>query len=162
MRQYISLILLFMPALGFVTLFWIFRKHPDLSLQTHFPFVPWQFWAMLVCGSIATTGGVLDWRFHRDPLKLQLSRKERDAEAAALGLGGVPMFICMWLAMLSSHPTAWLVPIIVILIYTVVAICYDEFVFHIRRCGPTETRFHRMLVFGNGLAWLAWFHYIFC
>ena len=114
-----------------------------------------------MCGSIATTGGVLDWLYHRDPLKLKLSAKERDAEAKALGLGGVPMFVLMWCAMLNANPHYFLIPIIVVLIYTVVAISYDEFVFHIHRCGKTENLYHRMLVFGNGLAWLAWFHFIY-
>ncbi len=116
---------------------------------------------MGIFGTIATAGGVLDWRYHRDPLQLKLSKKERDAEAAALGLGGVPMFCLMWAATMSVRPNTYLVPIVVVLIYTVVAICYDEFVFHMRRCGPQETLYHRMLVLGNGLAWLAWFDFVF-
>lgn len=162
MRQYRSLILLFLPAVLFIGLFWVYRGHPNLGVRQTFPFVPWQFILLAVSGTVATIGGVLDWRYHRDPLQLKLSRKERDAEAAALGFGGVPMFAAMWLAMLSERPALYLVPIVVILIYTVVAICYDEFVFHIRRCGKTETLYHRMLVFGNGVAWLAWFQYVFC
>jgi len=150
-RQYLSLILLFVPGVLFVVLWWLYLR-----------VLAWQFIAIGIFGVIATIGGVLDWHFHRDPLKLQLSKKERDAEAAALGLGGVPMFILMWWAMMSARPTVFLIPIVLVLIYTVVAICYDEFVFHLRRCGPQETRYHRMLVFGNGLAWLAWFHFIFC
>lgn len=161
MRHYLSLILLFLPAVLFAGLLWIYRDHPKLGVQNSFPFVPWQFIILGISGSIATAGGVLDWRYHRDPLKLKLSKKERNAEAAALGLGGLPMFAVMWLATLSDRPSNYLIPIILILIYTVVAICYDEFVFHIRRCGKTETIYHRMLVFGNGLAWLVWFHYIF-
>lgn len=126
-----------------------------------FPFLPLQFYIIAVFGAIATIGGVLDWRFHRDPLKLQISKKEREAEAKALGLGGVPMFVLMWLATLSEHPTYYLIPIIIVLLYTTVAICYDEFVFHINRCGKTETIFHRMLVFGNAIAWMAWLHFIY-
>lgn len=162
MRQYRSLVLLFVPAVLFVALFWVFCDDPALGVRKEFPFVPWQFVVLGIAGVIATIGGVLDWRYHRDPLLLKLSKKERDAEAAALGLGGVPMFMLMWLAMMSKHPADYLVPVVLVLIYTVAAICYDEFVFHIRRCGKTETRYHRMLVFGNGVAWLAWFHYIFC
>lgn len=162
LRQYLSLVLLFVPAVLFALLLVAFRDHPNLGLSRVFPFVPWQFVVLGISGVIATIGGVLDWRFHRDPLKLQLSKKERDAEAAALGLGGVPMFGMMWAAMMSTKPTFFLVPIVVILVYTTAAICYDEFVFHVHRCGKTETRYHRMLVFGNALAWLAWFHYIYC
>jgi hypothetical protein len=143
-------------------LLFIYRNHPKLGLCEGFPFLPWQFWMIAVFGTIATVGGVLDWCFHRDPLLLKISKKERDAEAAALGLGGVPMFVLMWSAMMSDAPRFFLIPIIVVLIYTVVAISYDEFVFHIHRCGKQENTYHRMLVFGNGLAWLAWFHFIFC
>ena len=162
LRQYLSLVLLFIPGLLFIGLFWLFKDHPNLGNTVAFPFFPWQFFALGFFGVIATIGGVLDWKFHRNTLKLQISKKERDAEAAALGLGGVPMFIIMWLAMMSATPTFYLIPILILLIYTIVAICYDEFVFHIRRCGKTETMYHRMLVFGNGAAWLAWVHYIFC
>ena len=161
-RQYLSLVLLFAPGFLFAFLLWHYHQRPELGMSANFPFLPWQFWMIGVCGVLATIGGVLDWRYHRDPLKLQISAKERAAEAAALGFGGLPMFILMWLAMMSSKPSVYLIPILVLLIYTVVAICYDEFVFHIRRCGKLETRYHRMLVFGNGLAWLAWFHYIYC
>lgn len=161
-RYYLSLILLFMPALLFAVLLLLFKGEARLRLETVFPYMPWQFLVIGVFGLIATIGGVLDWRFHRDPLNMKIPKKERDAEAAALGLGGLPMFIVMWLAMMSSRPSLYLIPVVLILIYTVVAISYDEFVFHIKRCGPKENRYHRMLVFGNGIAWLAWFHFIFC
>lgn len=111
---------------------------------------------------MATCGGILDWRYHRNPLNLKIPKKERDAEAAALGLGGIPMFVLMWVSMMSNSPKVYLIPILIVLIYTVVAICYDEFVFHIKRCGKLENTFHRMLVGGNGIAWLAWFHFIYC
>jgi hypothetical protein len=155
-RYYRSLALLFVPGVLFVVLWWWYRDHPAMPAG-----LPWQFVVMGLAGVIATVGGVLDWRFHRDPLRLQLSKKERDAEAAALGLGGVPMFVVMWLSMLSAQPTQYLLPIVLLLMYTVAAICYDEFVFHRNRCGKTETLYHRLLVWGNGTAWLAWFHLIF-
>lgn len=161
-RYYLSLGLLFMPPLLFAVLLFIFKGHEKLQADHSFFSVPWQFLVITLFGIIATIGGVLDWRFHRDPLNMKIPKKERDAEAAALGLGGLPMFIFMWLAMMSQKPTVYLIPIVVILIYTVVAISYDEFVFHIKRCGPKENWYHRMLVFGNGIAWLAWFHFIYC
>lgn len=160
-RQYLSLILLFVPPILFIGLLAVFPLSGKLLSPT-FPYLPWQFFVVAVAGIIATAGGVLDWKYHRDPLNLKLPKKERDAEAAALGLGGVPMFFLMWFAMNSVKPTWYLIPIIVVLIYTVVAISYDEFVFHIKRCTKTENMYHRMLVFGNGAAWLAWFHFIYC
>jgi hypothetical protein len=162
LRPYLSLILLFFPALLFALLLWVFREHPKLKILDTFPYLPWQFLVIALFGIVATAGGVLDWRYHRDPLLLRISAKERDAEAMALGLGGLPMFLLMGFASLSDKPSHYLIPILVVLIYTVVAICYDEFVFHINRCGKTENSYHRMLVFGNGIAWLAWMHFIYC
>jgi hypothetical protein len=160
-RYYISLILLFVPAILFVILLFLFRDHSKLSLGFSFPFVPWQFIILGIFGCIATCGGILDWKFHRNPLNMKIPPKERAAEAAALGLGGIPMFILMWFAMMSENSKYYLVPIILVLIYTVVAISYDEFVFHRKRCGKRETLYHRMLVFGNGIAWLSWMHFIY-
>lgn len=161
-RTYLSLILLFIPAVLFGLLLFVFKDNSKLQLTDEFPYLPWQFLTITLFGLIATVGGVLDWRFHRNPLNMKIPKKERAAEAAALGLGGIPMFILMWIAMISSNPTNYLIPILIVLIYTVVAISYDEFVFHIRRCGKLEKAYHRMLVFGNGIAWLAWVHFIYC
>lgn len=160
-RYYRSLILLFVPALLFGILLYFYKDHPKLALSGSISALPWQFYVVAIFGIIATVGGVLDWRYHRNPLNMKIPKKERDAEAAALGLGGVPMFFLMWFAMLSDTPQFFLVPIIFQLIFTVVAISYDEFVFHIKRCGPLENGYHRMLVFGNGIAWMAWFHFIY-
>lgn len=161
-RPYVSLVLLLVPPSLFGLLLWVFQDNARLQLRPDFPYLPWQFLVVGVAGTVATLGGILDWRYHRNPLHLKIPKKERDAEAAALGLGGVPMFLCMGLATLRANPTGWLIPIVVVLIYTVVAISYDEFVFHRKRCGPRENVYHRMLVFGNGTAWLAWFHFIYC
>jgi len=161
-RAYLSLILLFIPAVLFGLLLFVFKDNAKLQIVGSFPYLPWQFLAITLFGVIATVGGVLDWRFHRNPLNMKIPKKERAAEAAALGLGGIPMFLLMWFAMISSNPTNYLIPILIVLIYTVVAISYDEFVFHIKRCGNLENTYHRMLVFGNGIAWLSWFHFIYC
>ncbi len=160
-RFYLSLVLLFLPALAFAGFLTYLIKSEVVVPEEHLMFLPWQFVFLGLFGVVGTVGGVLDWRYHRDPLKLKISKKEREAEAKALGFGGVPMLLLMMAATVSTRPTWFLVPIVVVLLYTVAAICYDEFVFHIHRCGKTETIFHRMLVFGNGAAWLAWFHFIF-
>lgn len=161
-RHYLSLILLFIPATLFGLLVFSFRHRLQLHIGVKFPYLPWQFCLIGLFGIVATIGGVLDWRFHRNPLNMKIPQKERDAEAKALGLGGLPMFILMWFAMMNKNPSNFLIPVLIVLIYTVVAICYDEFVFHIKRCGKIENMYHRMLVFGNGIAWLSWFHFIFC
>lgn len=161
-RQYLSLILLFFPAIFFAILLFLYKDSPKLAFSAAFPYLPWQFIIVALFGIIATIGGVLDWKYHRNPLNMKIPKKERDAEAAALGLGGVPMFGLMWVAMMNSKPANFLIPILIVLIYTVVAISYDEFIFHIKRCGKLENLYHRMLVFGNGIAWLAWVHFIYC
>jgi hypothetical protein len=150
------------PACFFLLLLIIFKESPTLKIKSNFPFLPYQFWGIGFFGTIATIGGVLDWKYHRNPLNMKIPKKERDAEAAALGLGGVPMFVLMWVAMMIEKPNALLIPILIALIYTVVAISYDEFVFHRKRCTWKETVYHRMLVLGNGIAWLCWVHFIFC
>lgn len=161
MRKYISLLFLFVPTILFAILVYVYRESSVLQIEHTFPYLPWQFLVLIFFGSIATTGGILDWRFHRKVLGMKMSKKERRAEAIALGLGGIPMFIVMSLATLSPKPIIYLIPIIIILIFTVVMISYDEFVFHTKRCGKLETIYHRMLVFGNGIAWLAWLHFIY-
>ena len=84
-RNYLALVLLFIPALAFagslITTDW-----GRLGVSARFPFLPWQFWLMAAAGTLATYGGVSDWRYHRNPLNLQLSSRERDAEASDRGL----------------------------------------------------------------------------
>ena len=120
---------------------------------------PWEFWAVAVCGSVATLAGLADWRIHRSGTTVVGAREHR-AHVAALGAGGVPLFVLMAAASLNPRPVVLLLPILVVLVFTVVLICYDEFVFH-RRCGRAEVLAHRVLTFGNGLAFLAWAHWCF-
>lgn len=120
---------------------------------------PWEFWAIAAFGSAATAAGAVDWRIHRSGVTVVGGREHR-AHVAALGAGGIPLFFLMAAASLSPRPAAFLLPILVVLTLTVVLICYDEFLFH-RRCGRVEHLMHRVLTFGNGLAFLAWVHWCF-
>jgi hypothetical protein len=120
---------------------------------------PWEFRAVAVCGTVATLAGFADWRIHRSGSTVVGVREHR-AHVAALGFGGVPLFGLLAAASLSPRPLAFLLPVLVVLIVTVVLICYDEFLFH-RRCGWREALMHRLLTFGNGLAFLAWSHWCF-
>jgi hypothetical protein len=120
---------------------------------------PWELWAIAACGTAATLGGVLDWWFHRSG-ETMVGQREHRAHLLALAGGGVPLFALMAAASVSPRPARFLVPVLVVLISTVVMICYDEFVFH-RRCGRFETFAHRLLTCGNGLAFLAWAHWCF-
>jgi hypothetical protein len=103
-RNYLSLLLLFCPAVLFGILLLLYKGNLKLKISAHFPYLKGQFFAIGLFGIIATIGGVLDWKYHRNPLHLKIPKKERAAEALALGLGGIPMFLLLWFAMLSSHP----------------------------------------------------------
>ncbi|MBL7663461.1 hypothetical protein JNK13_11980 [bacterium] len=118
-----------------------------------------EFYIIILFGVIATIGGVCDWVFHR--LYVASGPNEHKSHLLALGTGGVPLFVLMAWASVTPEPGKFLIPIIVILLYTTTLICYDEFQFHLKRCRPLETLFHRMLVFGNGIAFLAWLHWIY-
>ena len=120
---------------------------------------PWEFWVVAVCGTVATFAGVADWRIHRSGTTVVGGREHR-AHVVALGGGGVPLFLLMAVASLSTRPLELLLPILVVLVFTAGMICYDEFLFH-RRCRRSEVLMHRLLTFGNGLAFLAWAHWCF-
>lgn len=83
------------------------------------------------------------------------------AHLLALGTGGVPAAVLMCAASIDADPRPYLLPVLVVVLYTTALICYDEFMFHRKWCGRLETVLHRLLVFGNGSAWLAWMHWCF-
>ena len=155
-----SLAALFFPAVGFAAaLAWV-SDRPDFAWVTHGPW-PWQLWILAVCGTAATAAGLLDWWYHRAVAKCAISPKERRCELLALAAGGAPVFVLMLAASVSARPLAWLLPVLVFVLFTTALICYDEFIFHRKRCQAFETALHRVLVFGNGAAWLAWAHWCF-
>lgn len=156
-----SLAALFVPASSFpVGLWWI--GHQDRFRWVTNPNTwPWELWALAIFGTAALAGGLGDWAFHRWMARCIIGRAERRCELLALAGGGIPMFLIMATASISDHPQRWLLPALVVLIYTTALICYDEFVYHRRRCQRLETLLHRTLVFGNGLAWLAWAQWCF-
>jgi hypothetical protein len=154
-----ALLAMLVPALAFPGGLLLLRSHPRFAWLGRPGDYPWEFWALALCGTTATLGGLADWLFHRSGNTV-VGAKEHRAHLAALVGGGIPLFLLMSLASLSRRPERFLLPVLVILIFTVVLICYDEFVFH-RRCNRFESLTHRLLVFGNGLAFLAWAHWCF-
>ena len=154
----LTLALLFAPGVGFILALLLIKTQPRFAWINNISQFPWQFWGIALCGSVATLGGAGDWLFHK--VYVTVGPKEHHSHLLALGAGGA-VFILMALASWIDQPLALLIPIVVALLTTVVLICYDEFAFHIRRCKPFETRLHRMLVFGNGLALLCWMHWLF-
>ena len=155
-----NLVALFVPGLLFVVGLVLMRDHERFRWVRDLGEYPWEFWVIAACGTIATVAGSADWAFHRSG-KAAIGPKEHRSELMALACGGVPLFALMAAASLIERPVVLLVPVIVVLIFTVVMICFDEFVFHRRRCGRYETVLHRLLVFGHGFAWLAWANWCF-
>jgi hypothetical protein len=147
------------PALGFPVGLFLLRHKPRFAWVQDWTAYPWELWAIVLCGAVATLAGAADWFWHRSGDTV-VGRKEHQAHVAALAGGGIPLFGLMALASVHPRPALFLVPVLVVLLYTVVLVCYDEFVFH-RRCGRFEMLTHRFLTVGNGLAFLAWAHWCF-
>jgi hypothetical protein len=156
-----SLIALLLPGAGFSLGLYLLRGLPQFVWLRHLSLYPWQLWVMAASGLVATLAGLGDWVFHRWATRCVVSRAERNCELLALAGGGLPMFGLMSLASVSARPLQYLLPAIVVLLFTTALICYDEFIFHRRRCKRLETVLHRLLVFGNGIAWMAWAHWCF-
>lgn len=159
-KDFLSLLALFSPALlfflGAVLLTLGDPRFNWLKTPTQYP---WELWALIGFGTVATLGGLGDWAFHR--MFVAAGPRERKSHMLALGTGGFPLALLMAAASLSTTPEQYLIPIQLVVLYTTALICYDEFVFHRKRCKRLETLMHRLLVFGNGAAWLAWMHWIY-
>src|SRR5947208_2042605 len=119
---------LLVPAVSFPLGLLLLRGDPRFAWLGDVRAYPRELWAVAACGAAATLGGVLDWRFHRSG-ETVVGRREHRAHLLALAGGGVPLFALMAAASISSQPAQFLVPVLVVLIYTTVMICYDEFVF---------------------------------
>jgi hypothetical protein len=159
-RLSLTLVALFLPGTFFALGLFLVREDPRFVWLRDPTDFPWELWVIAFAGVAATVGGVLDWAYHRSGLAA-VGRAEHRSELAALGGGGLPLFVLMSLASLAQRPGLLLLPILVVVLFTTAMICFDEFVYHRRRCGRYESLLHRLLVFGNGTAWLAWMHWCF-
>jgi hypothetical protein len=148
-----SLLAVLLPALAMPLLLWL--APPAWSLPRLGSLASWPvaFWLMAIAGIIATGAGVLDWRFHRGGGR-RIAREERRAELQALSLGA-PLFALLTLASGVLPLSSVLVPIVGVALVMTALIVFDEVRFH-RACGRYETLLHRLLVGGNGIAFLAW------
>ncbi|MGH7173429.1 MAG: hypothetical protein ACRELG_24355, partial [Gemmataceae bacterium] len=155
-----TLLALFVPGTLFGVGLFLLREDPRFAWLAHPSAYPWELWLLGVCGAIATTAGLADWRYHRSGAAV-IGGPEHRSELVALAGGGVPLFVLMSIASLLARPVLLLIPVLIVVLFTTVMICYDEFVFHRKRCGRYETLLHRLLVFGNAAAWLAWMHWCF-
>jgi hypothetical protein len=159
-RLPVNLIPLFLPGVLFGIGLFLLRDQPRYAWLASPAKYPWEFWLILACGLVATAAGVLDWRFHRSG-KTVVGRAEHHSEFTAMAAGGLPLFVLMMAASIVPRPQLVLIPVLVAALFTSALICYDEFVFHRKRCDNYENLLHRLLVFGNGIAWLAWVHWCF-
>jgi hypothetical protein len=80
-------------------------------------------------------------------------------ESAAL-LCGVALFVLLCAASVVAWRWRLLAPIAALALLIGWLVRLDERRFH-RACGRYETRLHRLLVGGNGLAFLGWLHWCF-
>lgn len=156
----LSLIVLFLPGILFGVGLLLVRNHPRFTWLSSIVDYPVEFWIIFVSGMFASIAGFLDWNYHRSGRAL-IGRAEHHSEVLALTVGGLPLFLLMAAASILSQPFVLLLPILIVVLFTTVMICYDEFVFHRKRCRAYETLLHRVLVFGNGIAWLAWMNWCF-
>jgi hypothetical protein len=159
-RISLSLLALFAPGSLFVLGLFLVRDQPRFQWLGAPRDYPAEFWLIALGGLLATVAGVLDWDYHRSG-RTAIGGAEHRSELLALACGGLPLFVLMALASVLEQPAVLLLPILVCVLATAVMICYDEFVFHRKRCGLYETLLHRVLVFGNGAAWLAWMNWCF-
>ena len=154
-----ALAAMLLPAIIFPLELFIASSLPRYAFLRDPAQYPWELFAIALAGTVATLGGIADWRFHRSG-NTAVGRREHNSHLAALAGGGLPLFLLMSAASVHPRPHLFLLPVFAVVIYTTLAIGYDEFIFH-RRCGMYETLTHRALTLGNGLAFLAWAHWCF-
>ena len=153
-----TLIAVLLPAVLMPAMLLLAAGQPRIPGLLDFASWPVELWILAPAGIIATVAGVLDWRFHRGGGR-RIPSAEHRAELWALALG-VPVFGLLATASTVLDPAPLLVPTVAIALVIAGLIVFDETRFH-RACGRYETVLHRLLVGGNGIAFLAWFHWCF-
>lgn len=153
-----TLIAVLLPAIAMPVMLVLAAGRADLPRLFALSSWPAELWIMALGGFVATVAGVLDWAFHRTGGR-RIPAAEHRAEFAALALG-VPLFAMLSIASIRDDPAPLLIPIIAVALVMAGLIVFDETRFH-RGCGRYETRLHRLLVSGNGVAFLAWLHWCF-
>ncbi len=112
-----------------------------------------------VAGGIATAAGAADWWWHATGRRV-VGPRERRVELIALAGGGLPLFALMVVASVVERPLPLLAPVLAVVAVIAALVLHDERRWH-ARCAPLETLFHRVLVTGQAVAWLAWAHWCF-
>jgi hypothetical protein len=160
LRGAANLLVSLLPGALFSLALLVLRGEPRFAWLSTPARYPWELWVVAVAGTTATLAGIADWCYHRTA-HVRVGPNEHKAEWLALAGGGLPLFLLMCAASVSARPQVFLLPVFGVLMGTVSLICYDEFVFHRRRCGPTESLLHHTLLGGHATAFLAWVHFCF-
>jgi len=150
-EQVASLVLLFAPG-GLFAIGLIVLREQAVAAAFHVAVIG-------VAGVVATAAGVCDWWYHASGRRV-VGQRERRTELVALGAGGVPLFGLMAAASVVDAPLVLLAPVLLVVAFIAAAIAHDERRYHVR-CSALETAFHRVLVGGMTVAWLAWAHWCF-
>src|SRR5437870_1924354 len=87
-RVPLTLAALFVPALLFVAGLFLLRDHPRFTWLRDLSAYPWEFWAVGLCGAVATLAGIADYCYHRSG-RTTVGAAEHRSEMLALGAGGV-------------------------------------------------------------------------
>ncbi len=159
LRKHASVAALFAPGVLFALGMVLLAQSSTFVWLRSLGTLRWEIWAIMLTGTVATLAGLFDHRLHLR-LGAKVGPKERRVELAALVLGGLPLFVLMAVATVT-HARTLLVPVILQTLVTAALVIYDEVRFHTRRCGRHETILHRVLVFGQAGALLAWMHLCF-
>ena len=116
----------------------------------------WELVPIIGFGLLGLGSAIADWMFHRTGDTGVICKKERDVEKAALWLGGVPIFFVTLHATFFGLPPWKTCLLVLLLVLTSLFVCYDQFIFHRKRCNALENRFHLGITLGNIFAWLFW------
>jgi hypothetical protein len=160
LREVASLAASWTPGALFACGLFAIHTDPRFEWVSDLGRYPWQLFAIAIGGGVATMAGTWDW-FHHRSNAVVVGALERKVELLALAGGGVPLFILMATASVTSDPRPFLVPVVIALVATTVLVTYDEVRFHRRRCSAFEHALHRTLTFGHLFALLAWMHLVF-
>ena len=153
-----TLFALLFPALAFPMGLWLLRDEPRFAWVCDPARWPVEALVLAAAGTIATLAGVLDWCYHRGGKRVVPAR-ERRCELLAMGLAA-PMFVLLCIASVAARPGPLLVPVLACALVVAALIAHDETRYH-RACSRYETLLHRLLVAGNGIAFLCWTHWCF-
>jgi hypothetical protein len=79
----LTLIALFLPGVLFGIGLLLVRDQPRFAWLASVTQFPWELWVLTASGGVATTAGILDWRYHRSG-KTVVGAAEHRSELLAL------------------------------------------------------------------------------